>query len=152
MTLILTGPFLFLPLPCGTTSDLTFRLSADDHVEVMKLIKSGGALSGKPGSHIIPFLDPQYLANVPDYTPSTDSKWEEPFMPIFPRSRMPGNGRARPPEGLQSLKDLSYKLLPPVEVKEEKEIYEENMVIVNGWRALCPFGWSLCLLHSIQTL
>lgn len=42
----------------------------------------------------------------------------------------------RPPSGLEGITSLPAIILPPVKIEElEPELHQQNMVIVDGWRA-----------------
>ncbi|KAF8971848.1 hypothetical protein BDZ97DRAFT_1913740 [Flammula alnicola] len=81
-----------------------------------------------------PYLDPTFLRNEPFVEP----EWpEEPFMPIFPRSRLPRSGMASTTGHLAELKtfaDIPSVVLDKVEVEDpEDNISRQNMVVVDGW-------------------
>jgi hypothetical protein len=127
--------FASLPWQFLTTSlsNTNWRLRPEEHEAVRSLLR---AVLTAPRGYINRHLDP---CSRPD-SPAIPSRIPEPpFIPIFPRRRRAGSGVRegdRPPSGLEGIGSLPAVILPPVKMEElEPDLHQQNMVIVDGWRA-----------------
>jgi hypothetical protein len=86
-------------------------------------------------SHKNKYLDPEFLRN--DASPPIE--WpEEPFIPIFPRSRLPRSGVAPATQDnvaeRKSFVDIPSTVMNKIEVEDpDGDLSRQNLVIVDGW-------------------
>lgn len=86
-------------------------------------------------SHKNRYLDPDFLRN--DASPTME--WpEEPFIPIFPRSRLPRSGVAPSTQAnvaeRKSFVDIPSTVMNKIEVEDpDGDLSRQNLVIVDGW-------------------
>ncbi|KAJ7599285.1 hypothetical protein C8J56DRAFT_1158241 [Mycena floridula] len=125
------------PMNRDALLDTIWKLKEKEREGVSQFLKSTFALS-RPGlTYTNQYLDPEKLRDVPDMP--IPSSWEEPFIPIFRKSDLPGAGR-RPedpyPSKMQNISDLPSALLPPVEIVDDFDLQKEIMVVVDGWETI----------------
>ena len=80
------------------------------------------------------YLDPAFLRD--DFS-AQEYKHHEDFVPIFPRTRMPGSGTALTTPfsiGLRGFPDL-----PKVAVDNSDDDSMQNLMVVDGWGEICLF-------------
>lgn len=58
---------------------------------------------------------------------------EPPFTPIF--SRIHDRPRGTGLVSLKTITDLPTVILPQIEIDDTQSLYEDSMVVVDGWRA-----------------
>jgi len=118
-----------------------WTLREETHTAVRALFKSTLALSRPGPTYKNPYLDPSSLLEDP--LPTTYQRLRTPpFIPIFPRTRLPGNGATdgHPPLGLGSVEELPAVIMPKIEVEDDiADLYKEHMVVVDGWRQFISF-------------
>ncbi|KAH9486089.1 hypothetical protein JR316_0000153 [Psilocybe cubensis] len=83
------------------------------------------------------YLDPESLCQVVLKPPQVP---EDPFMPLFPRSRKPGfgaSGQAQPLPTMKNFAELPAALDEKVKVEDiDGDISMQNLVVVSGWQAI----------------
>lgn len=83
------------------------------------------------------YLDTDYLRNVPFLEPTFPY---DPFMPIFPKARLPRSGIVNTAGHLPDFKgfdDIPKAGLHKVEVEDpDGDISRQNLVMVDGWGAV----------------
>ncbi|KAE9383508.1 hypothetical protein BT96DRAFT_1009088 [Gymnopus androsaceus JB14] len=132
-----------------TTLNVTLSLTRETATEVKKLLQATAALSRPRPSYKNRFLDHTLR---PDSLPLPHFSVESgPFMPIFPRKRMPGHGHVKPQEKEKkllldtakavsgsppsSMARLSAKLSSvKVEDDDELDLLKEDMMVMDGWQ------------------
>ena len=86
-------------------------------------------------SHKNKYLDPDFLRS--DTSPKKKLP-EEPFIPIFPKARLPRSGVAPPTQAHlaahKSFVDIPSIVMNKIDVEDpECDISRQNLVIVDGW-------------------
>lgn len=146
---VIDGKFLLCAHDFLLGRNVTLSLTRETATEVKKLLQATAALLRPRPSYKNRFLDHTLR---PDSLPLPHFSVESgPFMPIFPRKRMPGHGHVKPQEKEKkllldtakavsgsppsSMARLSAKLSSvKVEDDDELDLLKEDMMVMDGWR------------------
>ncbi|PPQ89986.1 hypothetical protein CVT25_009626 [Psilocybe cyanescens] len=113
------------------------HINPSDLSAVQVVLKHTADSMRKMPSYKNRYLDPQFLCKIDLKAPETP---EEQFMPIFPRSRLPGHGTtssATPLPGLKSFADFPTMLDTDIKCEDiDGDLSMQNLVIVSGWQAI----------------
>lgn len=149
--------FLYVKNLRQTHRGTSWKLDAEQRSQISQFFSSASSLSRPGTGHKNIYLDSESLKLAPEL-PDIFSSWEESaFVPIFPRSQLPGAGRkpaasnsvnANAISALQTISDLPARILP-LAVVEERETYKENMILVDGWR---KFNGTTCFRAKLTFL
>src|ERR1700675_4823942 len=110
--------------------NLQLAVDAQTHTAMITLLTSTAALSRPNPKHVNSCVD-AFLRG--DFPPSTYIRPESPFIPLFPRDRLPGSASSMAgkthPSGLESMSDLPSAIAAVKTESEEPDLYEEHMVV-----------------------
>jgi hypothetical protein len=121
------------------TRELKCRIQAEDLQGVRSLLQTTTDMLRPQKSYKNKYLAIHYLRNVPllELTLPYD-----PFMPIFPKARLPRSGIVNAAGHLPDFKgfhDIPKAGLHKVAVEDpDGDISRQNLVMVDGWGALIP--------------